>query len=91
MGGGMSTPHDHHFVPVFYLKQWATDGKLIEYSIKHGKFLSKPVGPRGTGFERDLYTFPGLPEEIASFLESVFLQRNDHGASQALKTQGRAL
>ena len=52
----MNAPRDHHFIPAFYLKHWAgPDGKLIEHSRKSGKLISKPVGPRSTGFERDLY------------------------------------
>jgi uncharacterized protein DUF4238 len=82
----VSIPRDHHFLPVFYLKQWAsgTDGKLIEHSIKHGKFLIKRVGPQGTGFERDLYSFPELPIGAAQHMESVFLQHSDDAASKAL-------
>ena len=32
----MSAPHDHHFIPAFYLRQWCDptkNDKLIEYSI----------------------------------------------------------
>jgi hypothetical protein len=83
----MSVPCDHHFLPVFYLGQWAshTDGKLIEYTIKHNKFIAKRVGPRGTGFETDLYSFPELPNEAAQYLESVILQDSDNKASIALR------
>jgi hypothetical protein len=46
----MSIPRDHHFIPAFYLRQWCDHtGKLIEYTIKHGKLISKPVGPSATG------------------------------------------
>jgi hypothetical protein len=83
----MSVPRDHHFLPVFYLRQWAsyTDGKLIEYTIKHNEFIAKRVGPRGTGFESDLYSFPELPEDAAQYLESVILQDSDNKASVALQ------
>ena len=79
----MSAPRDHHFIPVFYLKKWVgPNGKLIQYSRPYpGKFAVKPVGPRATGFEPDLYGFPGLPEELAQFLESKFLARTDELAS----------
>ncbi len=77
------SPRDHHFIPVFYLKKWAdSTGKLIEYSRPHqSKFCVKSVGPRGTGFERDLYSFNGLPAELAQFLEAKFLARTDELAS----------
>lgn len=79
----MSTPRDHHFIPVFYLKEWAgPNGKLIQYSRPHPrKFAIKPVGPRATGFETDLYGFPDLPNELAQFLESKFLARTDELAA----------
>jgi hypothetical protein len=82
----MSIPRDHHFIPVFYLKQWcAANGKLIEYSIKHGKSICKSVGPRHTGFEPDLYSFPELPVDAAQHIEKVFLQYVDDTAARALR------
>jgi hypothetical protein len=79
----MSTPRDHHFIPVFYLKKWTgSDGKLIQYSRPYpGKFAIKKVSPRATGFQTDLYTFPNVPTEIAEYLEAKFLARSDHLAS----------
>ena len=63
----MSVPHDHHFIPAFYLTQWtAPDKKLVEYTIKNGKLIDKSVGPRATGWETDLYAFPELPPEIGA-------------------------
>lgn len=82
----MNLSRDHHFIPVFYLKQWAnTAGKLFEYSRPYNnKIVHKRVGPKATGFQRDLYSFNDCPPEIAQYLESVFLQRADHLASLAL-------
>lgn len=78
----MSTPRDHHFIPVFYLKKWAgPDGKFIECRPYQVKFHIKRVGPRATGFARDLYAFPDLPAELAQFLESKFLARTDELAA----------
>jgi hypothetical protein len=67
-------PRDHHFIPVFYLKQWAssTTNKVIEYSIKHCNFIAKPVGPKKTGYQTDLYSFPELPPDTAQHIEDVF-------------------
>src|SRR5258708_5618558 len=81
----MSIPRDHHFVPVFYLRQWAPTGNLIEYSRPKGQVFRKVVAPRGTGYERDLYSFSDLPADIAQFLESVFLSQNDYKASRAMR------
>lgn len=82
----MSTPHRHHFIPAFFLKQWAgTDGKLIEYSLKHQKLIAKRVGPNSTGFEYDLYAFPDLPPETQQFVEQRFFDYADRTASKALE------
>lgn len=81
----MSIPRDHHFVPAFYLRQWCgADGKLIEYSIKHGKLIPKRVGPDSTGFVFDLYAFNELPPEQAQYLEQKFFDYADRTASDAL-------
>lgn len=84
----MSAPHDHHFIPAFYLRQWCDptkNDKLIEYSIPHGKLISKPVGPRATGFERDLYAFPELPPDQAQYIEQWFFDYADLVAADALR------
>ncbi len=81
----MNAPRDHHFIPAFYLKQWVgPNGKLIEYTRKGGKLISKTIGPRSTGFERDLYTFPELPPDAQQYLEEVFFAYADQKASDAL-------
>jgi hypothetical protein len=84
----MSIPRDHHFIPAFFLEQWAgPDGKLVEYTIKHGKLIAKPVGANATGYERDLYAFPELPSDMAQHIEQVFWDYADRTASEALKLQ----
>jgi hypothetical protein len=81
----VSTPRDHHFIPAFYLQRWhASNGKLIEYSLKNTKLISKTVSARATGYERDLYTFPDLPSETRQILESQFFNQTDFLASKAL-------
>jgi len=81
----MSIPRDHHFIPAFYLKQWASqDGKLVEYTRKGGKLVAKTVGPKSTGYERDLYAFPELPPEAVQYLEQTFFAYADQKASDAL-------
>jgi Protein of unknown function (DUF4238) len=82
----MSEPHDHHFIPAFYLTRWAReDGKLIEFTRKHNKLIAKPVGPRSTGFEVDLYEARDLPEAQRQYLEKVWFQYLDRTANEALK------
>jgi hypothetical protein len=81
----MNAPRDHHFIPAFYLKQWAgPDGKLVEYTRKGGKLIAKPIRPRSTGYERDLYAFPELPLNAAQYIEQVFFSYADQKASDAL-------
>lgn len=81
----MGEPRDHHFIPAFYLSQWAgSNGKLVEYSRKHGKLIAKPVGPRATGFETDLYEFADLPPEQRQYLEKVYFNYLDRTAADAL-------
>src|SRR5271167_4600165 len=82
----MSIPRDHHFIPAFYLRQWCDQtGKLIEYTIKHGKLIPKPVGPAATGHEFDLYAFPELPLDQSQFIEQKFFDYADRTASDALR------
>jgi hypothetical protein len=81
----MNYPIDHHFIPAFFLTQWAdASNKLVEYTIKHGRLIPKPVGPRGTGFEQHLYSFPELPPDAAQFIEQVFFNYADRVAADAL-------
>jgi hypothetical protein len=84
----VSEPRDHHFIPAFYLRQWCNPtraDKLIEYSINHGKLVPKLVGPRATGFQRDLYAFPELPPDLAQLMERTFFNCADNVASAALQ------
>jgi hypothetical protein len=81
----MNAPCDHHFIPAFYLKQWAdSEGKLVEYTSKGGKLIAKRIGPRSTGYERNLYAFPELPPDAAQYIEQVFFAYADQKASDAL-------
>lgn len=50
-----------------------------------GKLIAKSVGPRSTGYERDLYAFPELPPDAAQFMEQVFFAYADQKASDALE------
>lgn len=77
-----------HFIPAFSLAEWCdpgSDDKLLEYSIEHGKVVSKRAGPRATGFQRDLYAFPKLPPDQAQFIERRFFDYADRVASNALQ------
>ncbi len=76
----------HHYIPVFYLQVWTDPGgSLYEFSRPRHRVVSKPVGPKATGFERHLYTVPGLPKEHQSILEDEFFRDTDTIASEALQ------
>jgi hypothetical protein len=82
----LTVPRRHHFIPAFYLSQWCDPaGKLVEYTKKHGKLISKPVGPDSTGFQFDLYAFPELSPDLSQFVEQKFFDYADRTASDALQ------
>jgi len=81
----MGDPRKHHFIPSFYLSQWANaDGKLIEFTRKYNKLIAKPIGPDATGFEIDLYEANDLPADQRQFLEKVWFNYLDQTAFEAL-------
>lgn len=78
-------PRKHHYVPEFYLKQWADEnGKLWRYDRPHHAIMRKQVYASQVGFVRDLYTIPGLPLSLSQKIESVWFNRIDHSGSNAL-------
>jgi hypothetical protein len=75
----------HHYLPVFYLKQWAgVDGRLCEFSRPYKVVRPRMTHPDGTGYVRGLYEFGYLTPELTNALETRFLLRLDHKASTAL-------
>ncbi len=43
----MSKQGKHHFVPVFYLKQWAgADKRICEYKQRYHGVIALPISPR---------------------------------------------
>jgi hypothetical protein len=80
-----SAGQKHHYIPVFYLKQWAgTDGRLCEFSRPYKEVKPRRVHPDGTGYERGLYSMNELPPALANYIENRFLQRADDLAFFAL-------
>jgi hypothetical protein len=77
----------HHYIPVFYLQQWADDrGRMIEYSRqgKHKFVKARPTSPTGTGYVRGLNLVPGVPPDKAEFVEKEFMRLVDEWAARAL-------
>jgi hypothetical protein len=83
----MNVPRKHHYIPVFYLKQWrGTDGQLCEY--RHGandRIMTRRTFPNGTGYLKDLYRVDGLPDAIAQEVEQKFMAPVDTKANLALR------
>ena len=77
----------HHYIPVFYLKQWTSgvDGRLCELSRPHKTVKPRRTGPDGTGYVRGLYTIPGVPEDKSNILESLYMRNTDDWAARALR------
>jgi hypothetical protein len=79
-------PNKHHYIPVFYLKQWTgADRRLCEYSRPYNVVKPKRTYPDATGYARDLYTVASLPPEMAQIVEKTFMKTTDDFASQAMR------
>ncbi|GAA0005538.1 DUF4238 domain-containing protein [Bradyrhizobium diazoefficiens] len=81
----MSDPSKHHYIPVFYLKQWATDGFLCEMRKVWGKVVAHSKAPDGTGYQKDLYKIDGVPAELAQHFERSFMQMVDTQAANGIR------
>ena len=80
-------PRDHHYVPVFYLKQWAgEDSRICQYRKVYKKKIDvRRKYPSATGFQTDLYKIDGLPPEDEQAIEVQFMQFVDGDAALALQ------
>jgi hypothetical protein len=77
----------HHYIPVFYLKQWrGPDRRVIEFSRPYkDKVKPRNVDPDGTGYVRGLYRMPGVADEHAEIIEQTFFKLVDDQAAIALQ------
>lgn len=77
----------HHYIPRFYLQNWAlSGGKIFEYSVgRKGEIRTRAVSPRSTGFVYDLYKVDILPEKYAYDVEKFFLAMVDSRAASVLR------
>lgn len=83
----MSFPKKHHFLPVFYLRQWAgSDGRLVEFKKAYrSKVVPRRGHPQSMGWIDRLYAVEGVPDAEAHAFESAFLSPVDSRAAQALR------
>jgi hypothetical protein len=70
----LNHPIKHHYLPVFYLKQWCGgDGKVVRYYRPHKEVVAGPLIPDSTGFEQYLYTLDGFPIELRASIETHYM------------------
>jgi hypothetical protein len=86
----MSEPRKHHYIPVFYLKQWAgQDRQVCGYRVQPGKIVSRRKFPDGTGYKHDLYRIDGASGLVAQEVERKFMHMVDTQANYALQKLAR--
>src|ERR1700719_3194513 len=75
----------HHYIPVFYLKQWAgPDGNITAFRRPHGdRVVATPKPPTHTGYDRGLYWMEGNDLDASNRIETVVMGRIDHNAAIA--------
>jgi hypothetical protein len=79
-------PRNHHFIPIFYLKRWTTEGQLIEFCRRRfDQVIPRKTYPAGTGYVRDLYSALNEDSERVTTLETNFLAPADGLAALALE------
>jgi hypothetical protein len=76
----------HHYIPVFYLREWANDGgRLVEFSRPTGKEVQpRLTAPKGTGYVRRLYRLNHLSGDAAEAFERFFFSLVDNLAKDNL-------
>lgn len=83
----MNEPINHHYLPVFYLRQWCNaDGKIVRYYRPHRDVVASPITPENTGYEPHLYALNGYPDEQKQWIEKHYMGPVvDEPASRALR------
>jgi len=80
----MSDPKRHHYVPVCYLKAWASNGRLLRYHrLASGEIVEDRRGPKSVAFRTHLNTLHGgeYPFVLERYLESI-----DNAAATVLRS-----
>jgi hypothetical protein len=80
------TGQKHHYIPVFYLKQWMNSrNNVCEYSRPYDVVKPRWPTPDGTGYERGLYAINDPDANVVNAVEDMFLKPSDGAASDALQ------
>src|SRR5215467_13064135 len=86
IGAAAGKGDKHHYVPVFYTKEWVgPDGRICEYSRPYDVVKPRRVHPDGMGYVRGLYTVPRNETRVAEFIEREFFKITDNGAARVLQ------
>ena len=82
----MSKEGKHHYIPVFYLKQWAGgDKRICEFSKPYDRVRARRTHPDGTSYVHGLNTILGVPAHDAQYLENIFFKFTDNYAAITLR------
>jgi len=77
----------HHYIPVFYLRQWTDQrSRLIEFSRQGPAqaVKTRPTSPTGTGYVRGLYRMDDADPSVINAVEDLFMKPSDGLAAEAL-------
>jgi hypothetical protein len=76
----------HHYIPVFYLKQWmGPKNTVCEFSRPYNRVATRSPHPDGTGYIRGLYAIEDADANVVNAVEDMFLKPTDGMASEALQ------
>ena len=65
----------HHYIPVFYLQQWAdAQSRLIKFRrLRPDRAVkTRPTSPSGTGYMRGLYHMDDINPYVVNAVENLF-------------------
>ena len=76
-------PRKHHYLPIFYSKQWAgDDGKVVRFHRPYQTIIDRRIAPAGVGWKEDLYKVDGLIGPDQQALEVQYFSRLDDVAAR---------
>ena len=85
-------PRRHHYIPIFYLTEWASGDPLYLWQMSRGYdnginngIAFKHSAPVSMGFKYDLYALLHVGEEMKEWLEDNFFLQVDNEAAIAMR------
>jgi hypothetical protein len=76
----------HHYIPIFYLQQWAgADGRVVEYCRRYEGVVARPTFSEGTGYIRGLYKLPDARPGEEYIVETKLMSSIDNWAAKAMQ------